>query len=337
VRPIWLASYPRSGNTFLRIVLQDLFRLHTYSVYRVAGQDLPDPSADALELAPFLPPDWRVRLTDSHQATPVLIKTHGPVEPFGDAIYLVREGRAAIDSYFQYHKKFAFEQPSLTAVIAGACQFGSWSEHFRSWQPCTRPRTLFLRYEELVSRPAQCVPMLAEFLGAQPVGSRLPTFAELKQRLPQFFRRGEDRGFLRDWTEGQAALFHILHSAVMEELGYPLEMRTDCPASTITELAGSAAHSHASYLDQLPKLESLGRMPEALRQELSQVRQELRQSRASCEELSRQLVQKEQLLQTLWVRFGRRVGLVRSRVPDGPPAGRVLEPQLVSGPNTQAS
>lgn len=30
---VWLASYPRSGNTFLRIVLHRLYGVPTYSVY----------------------------------------------------------------------------------------------------------------------------------------------------------------------------------------------------------------------------------------------------------------------------------------------------------------
>ncbi len=30
---VWLASYPRSGNTFLRLVLHRLFGVPTYSVY----------------------------------------------------------------------------------------------------------------------------------------------------------------------------------------------------------------------------------------------------------------------------------------------------------------
>src|SRR5579859_2578010 len=98
LRPVWLASYPRSGNTFLRILLENLFRLPTYSVYRIETQEYHDPSADALQAAPFLPRDWRARLTDSPDAPPILIKTHGPPEKFGQTLYLVREGRAVLDS-----------------------------------------------------------------------------------------------------------------------------------------------------------------------------------------------------------------------------------------------
>ncbi len=39
---VWLASYPRSGNTFFRIILNSIFGIKTYSVY----DDIIDISAD---------------------------------------------------------------------------------------------------------------------------------------------------------------------------------------------------------------------------------------------------------------------------------------------------
>src|SRR5262249_19570975 len=155
-------------------------------------------------------------------AKTLLIKTHGPNEPKGRAIYVVRDGRASIDSYYHYHKKYAFEQPSLTEVIAGACQFGSWSEHYLAWRPNKRPNTLFLRYEDLIKKPEEIVGQLAQFLERDAGNGHLPSFEELKARAPTFFRRGDNQDFLSQWTPQQMALFNRLHGAVMEELGYTL-------------------------------------------------------------------------------------------------------------------
>lgn len=254
IRPIWLASYPRSGNTFLRIILQNLFRLPTYSIYRIEGAEFPDPSAEALEEAPFLPREWAELLSDDPHAETVLIKTHNPPRDGRKAIYLVRDGRASINSYFHYHKKFAFEQPSLTEVIVGACQFGSWSEHYLAWQPKTRPETLWLRYEDLVSRPAEFIPVLAKFIGATPLDGRLPTFAELKERMPAFFRRGQNNDFASQWSPGQQALFNLVHGPVMQELGYALSTPSESALSTVPELARSAARSHKLYIQQLERM-----------------------------------------------------------------------------------
>ncbi len=276
IRPIWLASYPRSGNTFLRIILQNLFRLPTYSIYRVEGAEFPDPSAEALEEAPFLPRDWRELLSDAPQAETVLIKTHNPPPDNRKAIYLVRDGRASIDSYYHYHKKFAFEQPSLTEVIAGACQFGSWSEHYLAWQPKTRPETLWLRYEDLVSRPAEFIPALSKFIGAAPVEGRLPTFAELKERMPAFFRRGQNNDFSSQWSPGQQALFNLLHGPVMAEMGYPLSTPGESALSTIPELARSAARSHKLYIQQLERMHAEAFERRQLPNKILNLRQKLR-------------------------------------------------------------
>lgn len=308
IRPIWLASYPRSGNTFLRIILQNMFRLPSYSIYRTEGQNFHDPSADALEDAPFLPANWKELISDAQQAKLVLIKTHGPPPNDGKAIYLVRDGRASIDSYFHYHKRFAFEQPTLTEVIAGACQFGSWSQHYQGWQPRTRSKTLFIKYEELVSRPVEYLPALSQFIGQEPVDGRVPTFAELKERLPAFFRRGKNEDFLREWTPSQLGLFSLLHGSVMSELGYEYDRNTEAALGVVNELAQSASRSHDLYVEQLQK-EGVGA---AVREQLSQ---EVSRLSGNVQELSQAVAHKDEVLRPLlknpWVRLGMAVRVVK--------------------------
>ncbi len=281
LRPVWLASYPRSGNTFLRIILRELFQLPTYSLYHVEGQNFRDPSAEALRDVPRLPRRWRRRLSDEPTATRVLIKTHGPPLDDAPAIYLVREGPAAIHSYYQYHQKFAFEQPSLTEVIAGACQFGSWSEHYLAWQPRTRPQTLCLRYEKLVSRPADLIPQIAEFLGVPAQNGRLPTFEELNLRFPDFFRRGTNQDYLRSWNPAQTALFNLLHGPAMRELGYGLPPATETPLATVQELAQSSARLHKVYLEYLNRADPHAAAHEQLADEVAHLRQELQTLKAN--------------------------------------------------------
>src|SRR6185369_14366761 len=94
LRPVWSASYPRSGNSFLRIILEKMFRTPTFSIYRVEGQNFRDPSAEALEDAPFLPRKWRRQLSEASDAKLTLIKTHDWPEDDRPAIYIVREGHA---------------------------------------------------------------------------------------------------------------------------------------------------------------------------------------------------------------------------------------------------
>lgn len=306
IRPVWIASYPRSGNTFLRIVLQNIFHLPTYSVYYVEGQNFSDPSAEALEEAPVLPRNWRELISSEPGATLTLIKTHDPPPDDSPAIYLVRDGRAAIDSYFHYQRKFAFDKPSLTEVIAGACQFGAWSAHLRAWAPLSRPNTLFLRYEDLVNRPMALIPSLSEFLQVQPAEGQLPTFEELKQRYPAFFRRGQNEDFLKAWTPGQAALFNSLHESVMKELGYPQNSASLLDHTTVAELASSATRLHQQYLEHLEQLGTASAYCEQLMAEVKQLKEtEAEQNRVL-----------NTLLDSRWLKLGAALKLLKHNRPN---------------------
>jgi sulfotransferase family protein len=304
INPVWLASYPRSGNTFLRILLQNIFQLPSYSVYNLEGKNYADPSAEALENAPLLPQDWRSQISQRSDAETILIKTHGPNEARGCAIYVARDGRAAIDSYYHYHKKYAFEQPSLTEVIAGACQFGSWSEHYLAWRPKTRPNTLFLRYEDLVKKPEEVIGRLAQFLEREPGNGRLPSFEELKARVPTFFRRGDNQDFLAKWTPQQMALFNRLHGAVMQELGYPLAETHGEVTSTEEELARSASRLHRQYMERLTELSATAASQQQLSRDLANLQQEV-------SKLKTRVVNKDEVLKKRWVRFGLALGILK--------------------------
>jgi len=306
LRPVWLASYPRSGNTFLRIILQKLFRLPTYSIYNVAGQNFSDPSAEALGEAPVLPGDWEDRVSNDAGSQLTLIKTHDPPRDNAPAIYVVRDGRAAIDSYFHYHRKFAFEKPSLTEVIAGACQFGGWGQHYVNWQPRTRAHTLFLRYEDLVAQPAGIVHQIASFLALDPVEDHLPSFEELQQRHPAFFRRGQNQDYLTRWTQDQMSLFNCLHGEVMGSLGYELTPAPLIEAESVVELAGSVARLHGLYLEQLSKLGASWAQCQQLAEDLKKLPLAQAQLAAREEEL-------HWLEARRWVRLGRKLGLVDRR------------------------
>jgi hypothetical protein len=316
-RPVWIASYPRSGNTFLRIILESVFNLASYSLYYVEGETHRDPSAEALQDAPRLPRNWREFIDKSASAPPVLIKTHDAPMDGSPAIFIARDGRAAINSYFHYHQKFAFEQPSLTEVIAGACQFGSWGDHYQSWKPKTRPNTLLLQYDALVGEPEKVIGVLAKFLGVQPVRAALPPFEELQKRLPSFFRRGQNSDYLREWSQAQLALFNELHGVAMQELGFAI-LPSDAPVGeTAEELARSASRLHQLYLEQLIN------QARALQHHKTEI-QNLSQQMA--EEARKVQNQVDQFLKTRWFRLGLTLGLVT------PPVKSKTTEQLPSVP-----
>ena len=238
----------------------------------------------------------------------MLLKTHDRPEGDGPAIYLVRDGRAAIDSYYHYHQKFAFEKPSLTEVIAGACQFGRWCEHYLAWQPRSRPNTLFLRYEDLVSQPQKIIPQVAEFLHMEPKDGRVPGFQELQQQFPVFFRRGQNADFLRAWNPGQMSLFNQLHGEIMKKLDYPLAQCGQVSGDTASELAVSAAHWHDIYLEKLNELGTTAATCQELYKRTDHLENELRRM---TEVMQKKDAVLGPLLKSLWVKIGLTLGFLR--------------------------
>ena len=284
------------------MILERVFSLPSYSVYYSEGSKHRDPSSEALQDAPKLPADWKSRVTDSATAPPVMIKTHDLPTDSGRAIFIARDGRAAIHSYYHYHKKFAFEQPSLTEVIAGICQFGSWSNHYGGWNPKHRPGTLFILYDELVTMPEQTISRLAEFLKLAPKQADLPEFQQLQQQLPAFFRRGQNADYLSEWTPDQIALFNQLHGEAMRDLGFALSTSDGDAGKLIPELAEAASRLHGQYLVQLGNVALMEERKEGEKQALET---KLRKAAAQTDAMW------QTFLKSGWIKMGMSLGTLK--------------------------
>lgn len=205
---IWLASYPRSGNTMFRIWWHHHFRLPTYSNYK----------------------DWRlgavVKELVGHSDRPpkgdplALWKTHDLEEDtFLPAFYLVRDGREVCVSYAKYLGV------SVKQVIRGNVKFGSWSEHVKHWTSRINEPQI-IRYEDMLKSDRTDVLMslaLKRFgLYIPPTEDPPPGFASLKEVNPSFFRSGREASWKIEMTQSDQALFWKLHGLTMERLGYSL-------------------------------------------------------------------------------------------------------------------
>src|ERR1700736_4487757 len=89
---VWIASYPRSGNTFFRTLLHSLYGQNTYSVFNdvfengeIGGMGV---TAHQRKPAPL------EELARHEQI--YFVKTHAQPSDASPAIYLLRDGR---DSY----------------------------------------------------------------------------------------------------------------------------------------------------------------------------------------------------------------------------------------------
>lgn len=186
---IWLASYPRSGDTFFRVLLNSVFATKTPSIY----DDKFDIGADKdlLDVVghEFFPQNFTLAAARCSEET-FILKTHDyPTDVCGDdkVVYLLRDGREGILSYFNYHNDYTDAGKSLLDIIDGDTQFGGWGEHVLAWAPGKRPNTLLIKFEELVSDPLGQIDRIAEFTGLKPVSNVLPTFEGLHDTGPKFF------------------------------------------------------------------------------------------------------------------------------------------------------
>ncbi len=230
---LWLASYPRSGNTLLRLILKQAFGRDTVSKHDDDAADIgADPAvAAAVGHVPLGEP-WpaaRDRLRSSDQLH--LVKTHDPPEDAGRAVYVVRDGRAASASFHRYLHDFpGHADASAADVVLGLTLFGSWGEHLDRWEPLARPDTLLLRYEDLIADPAPQIARLAAFAGLTPVADWHNDFDRLHELDPRFFRAGPVNAPAAALSPADAALFWAEHGDWMDRLGYGTGPAADAAA-----------------------------------------------------------------------------------------------------------
>lgn len=185
---VWLASYPRSGNTFLRIVLHELYGLPTYSIY-----DDDDPVAQRVgpDLVGWAASDEKDALDAS--PAPCFVKTHRArrADDERPAIVLVRDGRDSLVSYSRLTGRPLLEEVARPAKGEGG--HGPWGWMVCSWLEPAAPQRVVLRYEDLVRDPVGSVVAVVGALLPDleaDRSARIPTFAELHDRDAGFFRRG---------------------------------------------------------------------------------------------------------------------------------------------------
>jgi hypothetical protein len=220
---VWLASYPRSGNTLLRTMIHRVFGLPTHSIYDDRGDIGADEATTKAVGHAFLGGSWDERYPQLRDAAEVaFVKTHdGPTDD-EKAVYVVRDPRAAIASYFHYLKDFRPDWAGCTIrdVASGVVPFGPWSYHLDRWNPLERPRTLLLRYEDLLTRPQQAIERLAQFCYLPAKCQWNNDFAGLHRVNPRFFRQGSATFDRSEYDEDSLLLLDALHGDWMDRLGY---------------------------------------------------------------------------------------------------------------------
>jgi len=225
---VWLASYPKSGNTWVRFIIAHL----VYQNVKTSG--------DVQRLIP----DIHKGITSSHLIgrRNIFIKSHlkffdgMPLrEDTIGAIYIVRNPLDMIASAINYFairdsealsdldevQRHEIRQSFIREFLEKGAPdrwlragMGTWTEHVSSWlrKDLPFPR-LMLRYEDLTTKPGECVDQLCRFLDIERSAGQID--AALTASSFDSMRAMEER----EIGEGQPGLFGLENSTEAFSLG----------------------------------------------------------------------------------------------------------------------
>jgi len=157
---IFIVSYPRSGNTWMRFLLGSLFFEN-----KIDWTNLEDMVPDI-----YINSDKKML----ELASPRLIKSHHPYDSrYKKVIYIVRDVRDVVLSYYKWHLKMKESynedfQSFFKKFIAGDLDsFGDWGTNVRSWlnnKEEVEYGFLFLKYEDLMDDTFNEIKKAVDFL-----------------------------------------------------------------------------------------------------------------------------------------------------------------------------
>lgn len=229
----YVNSFPRSGNTWVRRVLN--------SILDPVNLDVNPKFRKLFRVIPYtkFPQVDNVTLNDSELR---MIKSHGSYETCGQDIpivYLVRDGRDAIISYYHFnvdHRGYSegfdsyFDRHVLQDRMVSKRErvlrkfMGDWSENVHSY--ADKKNVLIVRYEDLRAEPAACFEKMIQFTGVFATTEMIRNaVSESRRELDEKRARHERaRGVCGGWrdvlSKSQSEQFTARHKAALTFYGY---------------------------------------------------------------------------------------------------------------------
>ena len=205
----WLASYPRSGNTFIRTILFNCFGIKTGSIYQndLGGNKILENFVGHIEHNPD-------KTITFQKATIPIIKTHELNKDKNRAIYLVRDGRAATVSLWHFYDK----KISIEDIILGHTIYGKWKDHLNSRNPLKRDNTLFIKYEDIIPEFKSILSSIGTFLDKDIISKKLPSRDSVALFDGKWVRSKTD--WRKNISSKELELFNEVNYSVLEKYGY---------------------------------------------------------------------------------------------------------------------
>lgn len=229
---IFVASYPKSGNTWLRFILANM---------KSKGEEITFQNIDQ-----YVPDVYTSKHIINSQTQRRMIKTHQALfDHYPRTVYIYRDYRDVLVSFYHYETALQHFNGTPEEFISSgnvAQPFGSWKDHVQQaldFQQKHPKRMLLLQYEAMLEQPLEHLKKIADFCNLQPaltfeeIGHRC-AFAALRenetrhgsdfqtQSQSPFFREGK-KGSWRDvFTDRMIATLQNDKqlAALMQRLGY---------------------------------------------------------------------------------------------------------------------
>jgi len=222
---IWLASFPRSGNTFFRNILFEVYGISS-SHYHLGKNKKLDPDFDLFPIV------------KTHLLPNQLPKEYQSVK----SIYLIRDGRDASVSLAHHrkdikkiNKKYLLHLFEVILGIGNSFS-GGWSKHVNVW---ANSASIIIKYEDLINDPISQMERLRGIINLpEPQIKKLPTFKsqkkglskygsgntknefEKKNRANKFYRRGIVGSYKDEMPKFLQILFWLKHRKQMKIYQY---------------------------------------------------------------------------------------------------------------------
>lgn len=232
----FMCSYPRSGNTWTRMIVACLLDPNLKSV--------------DLDVIDEYVPQKRYEACDKF--SPRVFKRHAPAfDLFPKVIYNYRDGRDCILSAYRYACRVLDYKESFEVFLfdADAQVFGFWHRHVRQaldHQKRYPDRILFVSYESLSTTPHKEIQSIANFLGITVSNDRISEIldmVELDKQKKKKLRKAPgkehalqtrskqhtlDQGRVGGWREAfpeeYLALFEAMSFQELQALGYEVSL-----------------------------------------------------------------------------------------------------------------
>lgn len=208
---VWIASFPRSGNTFLRIVLNRLYGVRSSVVYDMDG--VANRVGEALVGFEERPASYAAMRASKAVH---FVKTHrqrdADIDEADRAICLVRDGRDALVSWARMTSEAEpgqFQAQLREMIERRGSGTGNWGANVLSWLEPPAAHRMVVQYHELIADPRGVVGRAIGNLvpGLPLVSADIPDFAGLRGTDEQFFRRGVVGSYRDELPDELHALF----------------------------------------------------------------------------------------------------------------------------------